>query len=253
MSFENPRSQAESAELLSFEEVLAELQIDEQKLKEWVSQGELPCFRKRNSVQFRRSDVNRLRQQHETEPTIILTDSDQAQQSHSDEALLDSSSDTLISVHEVLNSGRQSGSFEFESSSDSTLAPETDKATVLMPSVTESLGIHDSMPLLSPNETDSLETDALQEWSEESEELSFQAPARGYGRSRPSRRRAFSIAKRPSHALWTTTLLVLILIPLVFMEALLVNDVDQTEAEWIAVGSERIRACVDQCFVAAHD
>ncbi len=64
------------ADYYTFEEVLAELQIDEEELKRLVSQGELRGFRDGASMKFRAEDVDRLKKGRETEPTIILTDSD---------------------------------------------------------------------------------------------------------------------------------------------------------------------------------
>lgn len=63
-------------EFYSFEEVLAELQIDEDELKRLVSQGELRGFRDGSRMKFAKADVDRLKKGRETEPTIILTDSD---------------------------------------------------------------------------------------------------------------------------------------------------------------------------------
>src|SRR2546423_1512244 len=63
-------------EYMSFEDVLAELQIDEEELKKLVSQGELRGFRDGLSMKFKKDDVLNLKQGRETEPTIILTDSD---------------------------------------------------------------------------------------------------------------------------------------------------------------------------------
>jgi len=60
----------------TFEEVLHELQIDEEELKRLVSQGELRGFRDGASMKFRQDDVESLKKGRETEPTIILTDSD---------------------------------------------------------------------------------------------------------------------------------------------------------------------------------
>ncbi len=60
----------------TFEEVLSELQIDEMELKRLVSQGELRGFRDGASMKFRKDEVERHRKGRETEPTIILTDSD---------------------------------------------------------------------------------------------------------------------------------------------------------------------------------
>jgi hypothetical protein len=61
---------------MNFEEVLAELQIDEDELKRMVAQGELRGFRDGETMKFRRADVSKIKKGRETEPTIILTDSD---------------------------------------------------------------------------------------------------------------------------------------------------------------------------------
>jgi excisionase family DNA binding protein len=63
-------------EYYTFEEVLNELQVDEDELKRLVSQGELRGFRDGASMKFRTEDVDKLKKGRETEPTIILTDSD---------------------------------------------------------------------------------------------------------------------------------------------------------------------------------
>ena len=66
-----------AVEYMTFQEVLEELQIDEEELKRLVSNAELRGFRAGSSMKFKRDDVMNLKQGRETEPTIILTDSDQ--------------------------------------------------------------------------------------------------------------------------------------------------------------------------------
>ena len=68
-----------AVEYMTFQEVLEELQIDEEELKRLVSNAELRGFRAGSSMKFKREDVMNLKQGRETEPTIILTDSDQEQ------------------------------------------------------------------------------------------------------------------------------------------------------------------------------
>jgi len=60
----------------TFDEVLRVLQIDEDELKRLISQGELRGIRDGAQIKFRRADVDKLRTMRESEPTIILTDSD---------------------------------------------------------------------------------------------------------------------------------------------------------------------------------
>lgn len=97
------------AEFLSFEEVLDELMIDEEELKRLISQGELRGFRDGMSMKFKRSDVMNLKQGRNTEPTIILTDSDHDLDipESSDELLLEDSSaeDTVLNISDFMDSG----------------------------------------------------------------------------------------------------------------------------------------------------
>src|SRR5438132_5622567 len=95
-------------EYMTFEDVLAELQIDEEELKKLVSQGELRGFRDGLSMKFKKDDVLNLKQGRETEPTIILTDSDQEMgiAESSDELILeDSTSDTVINIGDIMAPG----------------------------------------------------------------------------------------------------------------------------------------------------
>jgi hypothetical protein len=57
---------------LSFDDALRELQMQEAELRALVSQGKLRAFRDENTLKFRRTDVESLRKQRETEPTLVL-------------------------------------------------------------------------------------------------------------------------------------------------------------------------------------
>ena len=101
-----------AVEYMSFQDVLEELQIDEEELKRLVSNAELRGFRAGASMKFKRDDVFNLKQGRETEPTIILTDSDQEMgiAESSDELILeDSTSDTVINIGDIMG-GARSGS-----------------------------------------------------------------------------------------------------------------------------------------------
>ncbi len=58
---------------MSFDEALAQLQMQEAELRALVSQGKLRAFRDENTLKFRRTDVDQLRQERETEATMVLT------------------------------------------------------------------------------------------------------------------------------------------------------------------------------------
>ena len=112
-------------EYMSFEDVLGELQIDEEELKKLVSQGELRGFRDGLSMKFKKDDVLNLKQGRETEPTIILTDSDQEMgiAESSDELILeDSTSDTVINIGDIMSPGGAKGGAKNPASNPSGIA-----------------------------------------------------------------------------------------------------------------------------------
>jgi len=61
---------------MSFDDALSELQMQEAELRALVAQGRLRAFRDENTLKFRRSDVEALRQQRETEATVVLSPGD---------------------------------------------------------------------------------------------------------------------------------------------------------------------------------
>ncbi|HZV01190.1 MAG TPA: hypothetical protein VFF73_31050 [Planctomycetota bacterium] len=146
-------------EYMSFEDVLAELQIDEEELKKLVSQGELRGFRDGLSMKFKKDDVLNLKQGRETEPTIILTDSDQEMgiAESSDELILeDSTSDTVINIGDIMAPGAaKSGAKSNISSgsaaalsSGSSVAPTSDQQEIIFDTTEEQYTVspHDSDP-----------------------------------------------------------------------------------------------------------
>jgi excisionase family DNA binding protein len=138
------------AEYMSFEEVLKELQVDEEELKKLVSQGELRGFRDGTSMKFKKEDVLNLKKGRETEPTIILTDSDQEMgiAESSDELILDeSTSDTVLNIGDIMSPEKQEEEIVFSDSTEEFSIsphdsdPEAAIPTVEVPSVGEDLGI----------------------------------------------------------------------------------------------------------------
>lgn len=59
-------------EYLSFEDALADLQMQEAELRALVAQGKLRAFRDENMLKFRRSDVSGLRTLRDAERTVIV-------------------------------------------------------------------------------------------------------------------------------------------------------------------------------------
>lgn len=139
-----------AVEYMTFQEVLEELQIDEEELKRLVSNAELRGFRAGSSMKFKRDDVMNLKQGRETEPTIILTDSDQEMgiAESSDELILeDSTSDTVIHIGDIM--GARSGSQQeiiFDTTEEYTVSPhDSDISSGLSAGL--SAGLSGSAPL----------------------------------------------------------------------------------------------------------
>jgi len=59
-------------ELIGFDEALKLLQINETELQGMVARGDLRAYRSGGTMKFKRADVDGLRRQRETEPTIII-------------------------------------------------------------------------------------------------------------------------------------------------------------------------------------
>ena len=117
-----------AVDYMTFQEVLEELQIDEDELKRLVSNAELRGFRAGSSMKFKRDDVMNLKQGRETEPTIILTDSDQEMgiAESSDELILeDSTSDTVIHIGDIMGGARSGSQQEiiFDTTEEYTVSP----------------------------------------------------------------------------------------------------------------------------------
>jgi hypothetical protein len=75
-------------EFFTFKEVLQELQIDQNELQRLITQGEIRAYRDASGLKFKDEDVARLKKARETEPTVILTDSDAAISLPSEEELI---------------------------------------------------------------------------------------------------------------------------------------------------------------------
>ncbi|MEM7166990.1 MAG: hypothetical protein AAF581_16120 [Planctomycetota bacterium] len=63
-----------SDDFISYQDALAELQLTEDELNDLVASGELRGFRDGDEVRFKHEDVANLKRSRETEPTIILSE-----------------------------------------------------------------------------------------------------------------------------------------------------------------------------------
>lgn len=141
------------AEYMQFDEVCEELGLDEQEVKDLIAQGELRSIKEGKSIKFRTEDVLALKERHEAEPTVILTDSDQEMgiAESSDELILDeSTSDTVLNIGDIMSPERQEEEIVFSDSTEEFLIsphdsdPEAAIPTVEIPAVDEDMGLYET-------------------------------------------------------------------------------------------------------------
>jgi hypothetical protein len=61
-----------NGDMLDFTQALSELQMSEAELQNLIAKGELRAFRSGGTMKFRKADVNSLKNERATEPTIII-------------------------------------------------------------------------------------------------------------------------------------------------------------------------------------
>ncbi|TET38966.1 MAG: DNA-binding protein [Planctomycetota bacterium] len=248
------------AEFYTFEEVMQELQIDEEELKRLISQGELRGFRDGDEIKFRRDDVLNLKKNRETEPTIILTDSDHEIRVPGEEAdlIVDESADkdTVVNIDV----------FETEEVSPLT-TDDSDVPTVDIPTFEEGATdfvLADEEPIEIPDlaevEIDG-DTDAAATIIDTEPPTAGEAPATfdlveepdefaagaltGSGRiSRSARLRAMTIKKKRGHPV-STVFLFLTSIIMIWPGAIIWNLVRGVEPKWIYDMAFKFRNMVD--------
>ncbi len=59
-------------DMVDFEMALSELQMSEPELQDLIARGDLRAFRSGGTMKFRRSDVDAMKRERATEPTIII-------------------------------------------------------------------------------------------------------------------------------------------------------------------------------------
>lgn len=61
-----------NGEMIELSQALAELQMSEAELQNLIARGDLRAFRSGGTVKFRKSDIEALKKERSTEPTIII-------------------------------------------------------------------------------------------------------------------------------------------------------------------------------------
>jgi hypothetical protein len=263
-----------AVEYMTFQEVLEELQIDEEELKRLVSNAELRGFRAGSSMKFKRDDVMALKQGRETEPTIILTDSDQEMgiAESSDELILeDSTSDTVINIGDIMGGARSGSQQEiiFDTTEEYNVSPHGEDSdpeaaipTVEVPSVSEDMGVsglsgqtESDAALVEVGSDESMETEAFELMDESGETDGVavagaqKAPSqRGSKRmSQSARMRSLEVQQKQGHPVWTMTLLIGILIASL-QGSVCYSEIMGTSPKWTMDITDPLRGMVDTMY-----
>jgi hypothetical protein len=261
-----------AVEYMTFQDVLEELQIDEDELKRLVSNAELRGFRAGSSMKFKRDDVMNLKQGRETEPTIILTDSDQEMgiAESSDELILeDSTSDTVIHIGDIMGGARSGSQQEiiFDTTEEYTVSPhdsdisdpESVIPTVEVPSISEDMGLIETdsdAALVEVGSDESMETEAFELMDESGEtETDGMAVAEKGGSRRGSRRqmsqsarmRALDMQKKQGHPVMTAMLLGMVVM-LSVQFGVLYSELLGSSPQWTLEFTDPLRSVIDACY-----
>jgi hypothetical protein len=196
--------------MLEFAQVLTELQMGEQDLQNLIARGELRAFRAGGTMKFRRADVDMLKKERATEPTIIIpaAGSQQMNVDVPQDLGVDESAATVVpeatpgGAAPTVNLGGQSGTEEivFEDSDLEILPLETDAsaATAEVTVAAEEPVIVDTDPTVVDEQPAAAPTSSRREQA---------APM-------VSRRTMAAYAKEPGDPVWTIGL---VLTSLVFV------------------------------------
>lgn len=252
-----------AGEYLSFEEVLEELGIDEEELKRLVSQGELRGFRDGRSMKFKRDDVVNLKRGKETEPTIILTDSDQAMgiAESSDELILDeSTSDTVLNIGDIMGQQGTDSEIVFSDSTEEfgvspiDSDPEAAIPTVEVPAVDDDKGIVESdsdAAMVEVGTSDHAETEQFElvEDEDETSDVAIAPRRTASGRiSRSAKLRALEVKEKAPQTAWSVVAMIsaaILTTPGIFLIARL----QEVSPKWVLDYAENARGVITSLFL----
>jgi hypothetical protein len=226
-------------------------------------------------MKFKRDDVMALKQGRETEPTIILTDSDQEMgiAESSDELILeDSTSDTVINIGDIMGGARSGSQQEiiFDTTEEYTVSPHDDSdpeaaiPTVEVPSVSEDMGVsglsgqtESDAALVEVGSDESMETEAFELMDESGEtgatstegDAPAKAPSqRGSRRvSASARMRSLEVQQKQGHTAFTMFLLLGILI-VSLQGSIEYSEINGTAPKWTNDVTTPLRSLVDTVY-----
>lgn len=212
-----------SDDFISYQDALLELQLNEDELNDLVASGELRGFRDGDEVRFKHEDVANLKKSRETEPTIILseTQAEALGDFDEDEIVIDldsmSTDETVLNIEGLLDDDTEGttpipGDSFLEDDDDLDIGGSIGDETVLD---TDDLDLDDDFDL--DDDDDTLLAD------DDDDTL---AVGVGGGTRRITR------VKTESHGLWTVGLTVLLLLTLV-PAIILMNVMAGTFPDWV--------------------
>ncbi|MHC4600699.1 MAG: hypothetical protein ACYS47_17030, partial [Planctomycetota bacterium] len=139
-------------EYYSFEKVLKELQMDEDELKRLVSEGQIRAFRDEDKMKFRADDIVGLKKGRQTEPTIILPPSDDAEGGDDIMLVDDDTDETLLDLEDL-------GADDIGESDETSIPSlDMDEDDSSADTLTEELVFDDDLGLEDGAETDEIAT-----------------------------------------------------------------------------------------------
>ena len=211
------------SEFMSHDEALAELSLTSDELNDLVARGELRAFRDGDDVRFKSEDITAMKKSRETEPTIVLSDTDEdSLSSFLEEEPIDL--DSISTDETVLNI-------------EGLLEDEAEGTTPIPGADTLSLEDDDEIQIGSIGEDTVLDTDGIDldddfDFSDDDTLLDADEETLLAGASAP---RQVQMVRKQSHAGWTVAAaatLIVLLLPLAVL-ANLMSTPEGVYPEWV--------------------
>ena len=211
------------SEFMSHDEALAELSLTSDELNDLVARGELRAFRDGDDVRFKSEDITAMKKSRETEPTIVLSDTDEdSLSSFLEEEPIDL--DSISTDETVLNI-------------EGLLEDEAEGTTPIPGADTLSLEDDDEIQIGSIGEDTVLDTDGIDldddfDFSDDDTLLDADEETLLAGASAP---RQVQMVRKQSHAGWTVAVaatMIMLLLPLAVLSNLMATP-DGVYPEWV--------------------
>ena len=211
------------SEFMSHDEALGELSLTSDELNDLVARGELRAFRDGDDVRFKAEDIMAMKKSRETEPTIVLSDTDEdSLSSFLEEEPIDL--DSISTDETVLNI-------------EGLLEDEAEGTTPIPGADTLALDDDDEIQIGSIGEDTVLDTDGIDldddfDFSDDDTLLDADEETLLAGPSAP---RQVQMVRKKSHAGWTVGVaasLIVLLLPLAVLANLMASP-EGVYPEWV--------------------